>query len=523
VGWDTLAPIPLPNGLANVAGFWDGSAVVDHFDVGGGVGGDALYYIGGQLQSSVGNGTVISTYNNAVYRALINSNGALTWSVAPTFQGTLPTARVGMAAVEFSGNLYVTGGRPVSGGAPVQADASVQTTYVEDDLKLAQIDNSGTTSSNFRYNTSALTVPRTRHGSVVVKATPTPQAPNGAFVYVIAGQGSATDTDPTDDNGSKTLIYGKIGSSEDIKANGFAATGWYYSAPHDLNSTSARVQEIDWTAVITHPNDIQVQFRTTTNGDCNSPTAFDTSQGGTAWSSALDGDTGTAFFSKGGVNSVGNLTLQPSHCFQYRAKLLNAQAGLPTTPSLLNVRILVQIPGFPDLKVKTLQDAHKSAGKFTGMNVELLNHSDIPSEPTQPANIEGSGSFFVDLFIFGPGQTAVTPTLPLELNPSNPKSAACVNINKNDMGVDSKITILQWYDPADATCGSTRKALQPSFTTPGHYIVIVAVDTACPEHSYGCVNEGTSGGEGNNLKRKEFDILAGQVGYPDTLLPIVRK
>jgi hypothetical protein len=91
------------------------------------------------------------------------------------------------------------------------------------------------------------------------------------------------------------------------------------------------------------------------------------------------------------------------------------------------------------------------------------------------------------------------------------------------MGVDSKITILQWYDPADATCGSTRKALQPSFTTPGHYIVIVAVDTACPEHSYGCVNEGTSGGESNNLKRKEFDILAGQVGYPDTLLPIVRK
>ena len=72
-------------------------------------------------------------------------------------------------------------------------------------------------------------------------------------------------------------------------------------------------------------------------------------------------------------------------------------------------------------------------------------------------------------------------------------------------------------------CGSTRKALQPSFTTPGHYIVIVAVDTACPEHSYGCVNEGTSGGEGNNLKRKEFDIAVGQVAYPDTLLPVISK
>jgi hypothetical protein len=519
VGWDRLADIPLPTneGLANVAGLWDGTAVANHFDDLGGLGGNVLYLMGGQFQSSVGNDQVTDAYNAHVFRALINgSSGALTWTSAAgpnQWQGTLPEARVGMGAVEFRGTLYVTGGRPVS-GTPAQPQPAVLTSYVEDDLKLAQI---GTSGSNFIINPNVLqNKPRTRHGTVVVPATPTVQAPNAAFVYVIAGQGSGTDSDPSDDQGSNTLIYGKIGTSEDVTENGYASSGWYYSTPHDMRSTTAQVQKIEWATTITgtRPMDIQMQFRTSTANDCFDPGAFSTAN----WSSVLDGSTGDQYFSKAGANQVNsvNQATPPSHCFQYRVKLINTSAGGKATPSLLNVRIQVVIPGYPDLKVQTLQPA-KFGSTLTGLNVQIVNKNTV--ETTQPANIEGGGSFYVDLFVFGPGQTPVTPTLPLDLHPGNPPSAACASVAKIALPPEAVLSITDWYDPA--TCVTQRKNLISLFTNPGHYVVIAAVDSTCgPALPNACVTEGSTGGESNNLKRLEFDVA--KVGYV-MLLPSVRR
>jgi hypothetical protein len=457
-------------------------------------------------------------YNNSIYRALIGSNGVLTWTSASgpnQWQGTLPEARISMATVQFRGKLYMTGGRPINNDVPQQPQAAVLTSYVEDDLTLPTIGDGG---SNFLSVGSALPKPRARHGSVVISATPTPDEPAAAFVYVIAGVGDPNDSDP-DDNGSDTVIYGKIGGTESTEQIGFASSGWYYSKPHDTVFDGAQVQEIDWTTVITRTGpamDIRMDYRTSTASNCDDPNAFN----GVNWQ-ALDGTPGDATtLSANGANSVTLPLGATANCFQYRARLTSAGSPPATSPSLLNVSIVVQVPGNPDLKVQTLKETKNNAGKFTGLNIVIQNQSIPP--PTQPADIEGGGSFFVDLFVFGPGQTPVTPTLPLGSNP--PGDVACVNINKSQMPADGMLSILQWHNTADQTCSIQPKAYNTIFSAPGHYVVIVAVDTACPQRSYGCVNEGTAGGESNNLRRLEFDIPPDGVGgIPDTYVPIIRR
>jgi hypothetical protein len=192
--------------------------------------------------------------------------------------------------------------------------------------------------------------------------------------------------------------------------------------------------------------------------------------------------------------------------------------GGKATPSLLNVRIQVVIPGYPDLKVQTLQTA-KFGDTLTGLNVQILNRNTV--ETTQPANIEGGGSFFVDLFVFGPGDTPVTPTLPLDLHPSNPPSAACASIPKIDMPAEQLLSITEWYDPA--TCVTQQKNIVSLFTEPGHYVVIAAVDSTCGAAlPNACVTEGSTGGESNNLKRLEFNVAEGEIGYV-LQLPIIRR
>jgi hypothetical protein len=526
IGWDTLASLPVNDQSVDVEGLWDATAVAGHFEFGDAIG-DALYVSGGQILSSVGNDLIPDTYNNAVYRAKIGSNGALTWSVAPNpdpWSGTLPTARVGMGGVEVNGKLYLTGGRSIQGGSPAPPEAAVLATVVEDDLKLAQI---GANGSNFLYQDDALRTPiapRTRHGSVKVQIPQTTQtAESPAYVYVVAGQGTQADGSQ---NGSDTLIYAKVGGDEDVATIGFAPSGWYYSTVHETNRsfTGEQVQKILWTTSMTSTAmDIQLQYRISTDNDCATPTAL----GSAPWQD-VDGVLSGPKYSVHGPNSFLLGTPPPTHCFQYRARLSNGTVVAPATPALLNISIEVVIPGSPDLKVDKLQDARNMAGDFTGLTVELLNHYDdtTPDDryPTQPANIGSTNpndTFFVDLFVFGPGETVVTPTPPI--NPSNaPGNKACLSVFKTHMPVDGRRQIAQWYDLSDPTCSQTEKDILPLFSTPGHYVVFVVVDSidcSSTDAFAGCVEENSPGAEGNNVKRLEFDVV--DIGIPDTLLPML--
>jgi hypothetical protein len=513
--WAMLPDIPVPSSLGIFTGLWDGTVVSAHYEGETGASGDALYLMGGQLVSALSPIPAAPVYNNSVYRALIGSNGALTWTSAAganQWQGTLPEARTGLAGVQYRGKLYVTGGRPVSNSAPQQPQKAVQTSYIEDNLTLPVIGDGG---SNFLRNGDVLPRPRARHGSVVIPVTPRPGEPAAAFVYVIAGLGDSTDQFPDDDAGSDTVIYGKIGGDEATLQTGFAPSGWYYSKPHDTIFDGAQVQEVNWTTVVTRtglPMDVQMYYRISTASNCDDPNAF----AGSNWN-ALDGTPtdGTATYSSNSGNSVTLPTGVVANCFQYRAKLTSSGTPAAQTPSLLNVSIVVEVPGNPDLRVQSLRDSRDAQNNFLGLTVVIQNHSDTP--PTQPANIESSGSFFVDLFIFGPGETVVPPTIPVGANA--PGDAGCVEVSKNAMPAEATLSISQWNDVA--TCSKPTTIMQ-RFTKGGHYVVFVAVDTGCSQSPFECVNEGTTG-ENNNIQRLDFDLPNNAVRYPMRLPIILRR
>jgi hypothetical protein len=485
--WDLLTdPIPLPTGLGDGVGIWDGAAVADHFDVGGGVGGDVLYIMGGQLRSSLDSTGGAAVYNNEVFRALINTNGTLAWQTDnPPL--TLPEARVGHAAVEFNGNIYVTGGRPV-GGTPGQPQPAVLTSYVEDNLKLATIGEN----SNFIRNSNVLTLPRARHGSVVVAATPTEDAPNAAYVYVIAGQGDATLPPSEDDQGSDTMIYGKIGKSEDVQLTGYAASGWYYSAPYNTIWDGAQVQEVRWTTTITPPSmDIKMQYRISTASDCDAANTFTSSP----WRD-LDGSPTDSFFSKNGANAVGLAAGLVAHCFQYRAFLTSGGSPPKQSPALLNVSILVFVPGSPDLKVKTINDLRSLSGNnaLTGLTATLTNQNTF--QQTLPADAETKGSFFVDLFVFYQGEPYIAPSVPLT-NADKARSKGYANVNKSAMTAGADYTVLQWCNPSPLVRGCQAiDLLSTTFSRSGTYTVTAVVD------SFNYVPEAPAVAEQNNVTTK---------------------
>jgi hypothetical protein len=419
-------------------------------------------------------------YNSKVYRALINSStGALTWTSAAgpnQWEGTMPEARVGLAGVQFSGNLYVTGGRPISGNAPAEPQKAVLTSYVEDDLKLPTF-GTGPDSSNFLRNADALPLPRARHGSVVVPATPTEAEPNAAFVYVIAGQGDKNDGDTRDDQGSDTMIYGKIGSSEDRSQTGFAPSGWFYSAPHSTVFQGAQVQEINWTTVITRTGpgmDIAMEYRISTASDCNAANAF--TGAGTEWRS-LDGSPSDGFFSVNSANSVNLGAGLVASCFQYRAKL---STGDPfSTPALLNVSIQVTVPGGPDLKVLSINDTRSVDGKnsLTGLQITIINENTAANWPTLPADVETKGSFYVDLFVYGPDDGTPTPPV-LPLTSTNlQRSKAYAQVNKSVMGIGTQLTLTRWCPPAVKWQQCQPVDILSLFPKPGQYTIYVAVDS----------------------------------------------
>lgn len=506
-GWDQMisAAIPVPTDIGDDVGVWDAAIVADHFDVGGGgPGGDVVYLMGGQFRSSLASSNGAEVYNNGVFRALINSNGTLAWQT-DTPQLTMPEARVGHAAVQFNGNIYVTGGRAV-GGTPGQPQAAVLTSYVEDNLKLAQIGEN----SNFIRNATALGLPRARHASVVVPATPTDAEPNAAYVYVIAGQGDTTLPPSTDDQGSDTMIYGKIGKSEDTHLTGFATSGWYYSTPYNTIWDGAQVQEVRWTTVMTTTSmDIKMQYRISTASDCNSANAFTSS----AWQD-LDGDSGTSFFSKNGANAVGLAAGLVAHCFQYRT-YLTSTGGPPTlSPALLNVSILIFVPGSPDLKGKSINDKRSTSGNnaLTGLTVTLMNHNTF--QQTLPADAESKGSFFVDLFVFYQGTAYITPTIPLSPGDKT-RTRGYANVNKSLLGADGEYTITQWCDPSPQVRGCRAiDLLSTVFTQPGVYTVTAAID------SFNYVDEAPAAAEQNNLITKVITVPKTQHSL---FMPLIRK
>jgi len=505
VGWATTNPLPIPTSSQNsdfddsITGLWDAAAVVGRFTENTTVR-DIIFVSGGQYQSSVGNGSAPQLYSPTTYRGMIASNGSVTW---PTdWLGTLPSARIGMGGVEVNGKLYLTGGSVGRENDPPPPEAAVLTSLVTSDFKLFELGSNG---SNFIYQPTALQTPispRSRHAMVKVTV---PKENGGsdalAYVYVIGGRGAAPDNESI--NGSNTLIYAKVGGDEDVQTVGFAPNGWYYSSIFKTNETFSgeEVKEIIWNTSFSEPanHDIEISYRSSLDNDCNAPALLNAA----SWTEikAVNAPSG-----KSSVNGENKFVFNPSpqaHCFQYRVRLVSSALAdqLPTTtPMLLNVMIKVFVPGGPDIKVHTLN-------------------------PTQDAGIDGTKQFYVDLLVFGPGETPVAPTPPWTTNPPGVK--ACVIVNTSNLPAGARMPIFQWYATDGAVpCASTVKTTAQLFPGPGEYTVYVVVDSydcSSSDAIKGCVDESSPGAEDNNVSAPLKIVIAQDeaVGLPDTMLPIV--
>jgi len=510
-GWTRLPDIPVPGN--SPAGIWDAMAVADNF-IGSNGAANVLYVVGGQLtpDNPSGNPPSLPSFSSVAYRATIGNDGALTWDT--NWQGTLPQTRSGFNGVAFNGQLYAVGGLPSGGNQP---DKGVLTSYVENNFTLHQFNGNEVPSgiegngSNF-LKSDALPFPRVFHGTALVKSDGTTST--SAFVYVLGGRGNTSDGNTGDDQGSDTVFFGKIGSSEDVNETGYAPDAWYFSQPYEINYTGAQLQKIYWSDVIdraTADNDITVEYRISSANSCSNP----------GWSDA-DWQTIDAVESDGTHTSANGTNTSPAinlaaRCFQYRAHLTTA--FYTVTPSLLNVNIDIFVPGNPDLSTsKQPADVRGANNIFLGLNVFIKNVASPPPTLDTGFDTDNNGSFYIDLCIFGPNPaqgTVVAPPLPWS-DTNHGCSKVFANVPRSVM----KAGVTDYLIPNAAVLWKDTQTEQPVnlikyFQQPGSYSVIVAVD------SYNNVDEGANGGEDNNISGP-YTFTVDKVGV-EVRLPMVKR
>lgn len=403
---------------------------------------DMFFIYGGRTNASDEN---VDT--GVVRKGVINpATGAITWEDSSMGGGTatLPLNRNTHGAVEFNGSIYIIGGRT---GGTINRDGYAS--YIDPtSLRLFKDGPLNFYSDSFGALPFSANPGRRNPGVVLVPTS----NPNYAFAYLLGG------TDGTAP--SNQVFRATIGPSADQTF--YPTTGYYYSKPFSMldliNENQATVRKMTWLTNIDPASggDIRLDYRvySPSSGNCND------TEGG--WIEVKDPAAGSGRFSK--VNPAGaayavnaqeyaeDQRLPPGNCFQYRAAFTRGSVQ-NTSPVLLRLGMEVIVPGNPDLNwpVDAVTVTQNADSTTRGIEVRLRNQNLI-DPPTQPANVchasqpgcNPEGTFFVDVFIFPPGVTPISLTLPL-LAPggaslSNPALApyhrACLQIPKNVMQKD---------------------------------------------------------------------------------------
>ncbi|MBC8161126.1 MAG: hypothetical protein H7Z42_07890 [Roseiflexaceae bacterium] len=529
-GWERMVSL-LPVATANArAGLWDAAAVAGQYNINSEEYSvdKAIYIVGGQIAPSPS-----PEYASDVVQLYVTEadDGWIEPSLSDLPTDTLPRSRYGHSGVTFRGKHYLTGGISPQDSTTPLSDMLVS--YVENNLGLATYGGEG--GANFLADPQALVEPRAFHSMAIIPAG------ESAYVYIIGGQTNALAS--ATPSYSQEVIFGKIGGQQEAEASGFASDGWYHSKPIDFNFSNAQVQEISWSTLINEAEntDIEVSFRTSLANNCNNP-GWDAS----SWNPTLDGNTSSSLFSKNGDNLV-PLTNVVARCFQYRARLVGGAVdseGLVTaTPSLLYLSLKILLPGSPDLRSdldkEDIKALFNTENKLTGLQLRIRNRngkSDLQAplfEPTLSANAElRGGTFFVDLFVYPPGETPVKPTIPIPDTSAN--NVACSSVAREAMGPDAVYSLADWYTVAPNTScdiGARFDLLQlVQARGAGEYTVFLVIDSTCGNGDpKGCVDETDAKageGEANNVVEYKFTVPApsvpggGLVSY-DIQLPMV--
>jgi hypothetical protein len=559
--WQPTADLPLPSQADLEAtfptqiGLWKAGGTQVEFDVGGGgvESSRAIFVTGGQqlydAESPEG------TYNVRMFRGLINADGTVSWTATPGNNSdtdvSLPERRYGLISLSSGGKLYQVGGIVPDNVADATTlpsgtrKSTVLTLPVEDNMTIAV--GQGTPYNGVDANdilaNGELLEPA---GAVTVPATPTPDSPNATWVLVFGGR-SGEQGDP-----SNILIRGQLGGQTETVSTGFTSSGWYYSAPRpilfDGGEITADVQKITWNAQIDRSAssnmDIQIQFRVGTPppgpGACQEAGVFsdDTYDPETdtgprnGWRSLppLEGE----FYSADGSDNANNLSgnvadliPRPSaSCFQYRA-LMSTSGNV--TPALLNVSLTVVLPGRPDIRI--LRDEadtelftafYNEDDKLAGFDLYFTNENQF-EPPTQPADFaeqvlnQRGGSFFVDMCIFRPGETFVDPVDPYDgdlqcadvytkLDKIDLEPEAIVYQSNSYWFASNDVILPQDDDGTVSYAADSQVNILDYFREVGTYQVYVVIDADQPvnrrcEVLETCVDEGTEGGEGNNISQ----------------------
>jgi len=443
---------------------------------------------------------------NTVWQGIINpETGAITWEESTTGgNAVIPDNRNSHGAVEFNSTIYLIGGR--SGGT---IDRSGYASYIDpDNLRLFR---EGALNF-FKDDFGALPVPANpgrRDAGVVLVPT---SNPSYAFAYLIGG---------TDGSVIRSEVFrATIGQSTDQTF--YPPTGYYYSKPFPIRELIGEergaVRSITWLTSIDPANggDIQVEYRvySPSSGNCADTSAA----ASVGWTLARDPNAGEGRFSKlnpdnaaYAINTQEYQNQSPGACFQYRL-IFRRGAVQSASPVLLRMGMELVVPGNPDLNwpadaVTITQNADNTT---RGVEVRLRNENLTDSGPTQPANVchalqpecDPEGTFFVDVFIFPPGVTPISPTLPLlepdgkRLSSSNetlaPYHRACLQIPKRVMAKNVTYRIeenTRWSDiktvgidgcvsAATNASNGTGKILRDFFDQGnGTYKVILVADT----------------------------------------------
>lgn len=515
-GWQTLSsnvPVPAdPSNPSLTLGVFNGTMVATKGEVNGKLY-QALLYMGGN--------NATDRTSALVYRGVIDPNTKeVAWQSSlegnPAFSAALDTARTGLRAVVYDNtNIMVIGGQ--NGNNP--PFNNVLSNILDDKLELRIPDST----SSFYENDKVLPANRGRanHAAVIV--------PVGSdhYVYVLGGVGSTVN----DNNGrpNNTVFYGKI-STDPNDASGYALNGWYYSDTYQIDIANARLLAVRWNTALDAAAgvDIRLEYRTNDN-----PDKLDSAW--TSWTVAKDPRTPSE---RNSINGSNSNTLPEGLnfiFFEYRAFLSTTKplTGGWKTPTLLKVGIEVEVDGYPNLIVKT-GSVVKIENQVRRLDVTIANSnpSNWPNNnPLLPVDDGSNGTFFVDVYVYKPGEAAPTPTV-------GGSGHACAQMRQRDFPPEGQYTIRNWYKSSSADCANPADAFNITtlFPTDGEYTIYVVVDSG--NGAMGLVSEaeapGTQG-ESDNIYKftvsatgcpeggcEPIDPGPGD-GSPIILLPIVSK
>jgi hypothetical protein len=411
---------------------------------------------------------------SAVYRIDVNtSDGTLDLSQRSgvgSANASLGTARTGHTAVMYNGSVYVAGG--VRQGETA-GNRNVLGSYIQPDRRFPDFDPAAGV-TYFLQETNGLPADRSGHGMVVIPNSFT--APTKAFVYVIGGSdGTAAQTG---------TFFTTIGDPEATQVS-YPLEGYYISEVAPFTVANARLVKVFWASSTPAGAGVEISFRTSNDANCADLQNRNESQA--PWQVT------TPSFNAGAQQFEHSVAGVAANCFQYRARLTpNNSTSDNTTPYLLRLGIVIEIPGATDLTVNAAGLARGPDQKITGFNIVLRNENVfLPGEPTLPAdfgpNGAGSapGSFFVDVFIYPPGVTPpATQPIPTDITAY---ATLSIDIFRSEIDAGPGGTGFNFTIPADRPlCDYTARFNPPNtciprtlgsiFTIAGTYQMVVVVD-----------------------------------------------